>query len=126
VTRPDRRRRYATSLHFAALVVDTVSNHFGIPVSILRSSVRTRTVSHVRHVAMYTLTRATSLSRAEIGAALGGFDPTTVLHACRSVEIALSDDPELRRDLLRVAQAIADRQQGKLETPVEVKRLTAG
>lgn len=123
MTRPDRRRRFATSLHFVSLVLDTTAGYFGIPVSVLRSSIRTRTVAHVRHIAMYTLMRTTSLSRAEVGAAMGGFHPTAVLHACRSVEDALSGDADadLQWDLIRVAQTIADRQQGQLEA----KRLPA-
>ncbi len=46
-----------------------------------------------RQVAMYLARRLTGWSLARIGAAFGGKDHTTVLHACRKVEQTRANDP---------------------------------
>jgi chromosomal replication initiator protein len=48
-----------------------------------------------RQVGMYLARRLTGLSLQQIGAAFGGRDHSTVLHACRKVEQALSRDAAL-------------------------------
>lgn len=126
MTRFTKRRRFVSSLHFVNVVLEIVSAHYGVPVAIVRSPKRSPNIVHVRHVAMYTLRHATTMSYPEIGLAVGGFDHSTVITACRSVEAALLEDPALKWDLLHVAGLIADRMQIKLAAPAPVKLLQAG
>jgi chromosomal replication initiator protein len=56
---------------------------------------------------MYLARHLTGFSLEEIGAYFGGRDHSTVLHACRKVRRALTDDPtlsglvrQLRQDLV--------------------------
>jgi chromosomal replication initiator protein len=44
---------------------------------------------------MYLTRQLTELSLTQIGASFGGRDHTTVLHACRKIELALHRDPHL-------------------------------
>jgi chromosomal replication initiator protein len=67
---------------------------------------RSREVMLPRQVGMYLARQLTSLSLEQIGAYFGGRDHSTVLHACRKVEQALTSDAhlsgavrELRADL---------------------------
>ena len=48
-----------------------------------------------RQVGMYLARQLTELSLQQIGAYFGGRDHSTVLHACRKVEQALTEDAAL-------------------------------
>jgi chromosomal replication initiator protein len=104
---PEHRlaRRRATPDH----VLDAVATVFGVPVDDLRAPRRDKHVATARHAAMYLMREETGTSLAEIGAALGGRDHTTVLHGCEKVTRALELDGTLRdhvgtaRELVRAA-----------------------
>lgn len=67
-------------------IIDTVVEFFGIPVSLLLSRKRTRSVALPRHVGMYLARKLTMHSLEEIGGYFGGRDHTTVMHAVRTIE----------------------------------------
>ena len=73
-------------------IMARVSDHFHVPASDLISSRRTRSILLPRQVSMYLTRRLTDLSLAQIGASFGGRDHSTVLHACRKVAGALTQD----------------------------------
>jgi Bacterial dnaA protein helix-turn-helix len=125
VTRFTRRRRFVSSLHFVNVVLEVVAAHYGVPVAAIRSHGNSPAIARVRHVAMYTLRHATTLSYPQIGLAIGGFDHSTVISACRGVERGLTEDPTLQWDLLHVAGLIADRTQVKLAAPPAMRLLNA-
>ncbi|HEU5316950.1 MAG TPA: DnaA/Hda family protein, partial [Chloroflexota bacterium] len=101
--RPARRR--ATPQH----VLDAVFSVFGVPVDDLLAPRRDKHVVTARQVAMHLMREETGASLAEIGAALGGRDHSTVLHGCDKVARALEVDGTLRehvataRDVLRAS-----------------------
>jgi chromosomal replication initiator protein len=76
----------------------TVADYYRIPVSDLLSSSRLRTLSRPRQVAMTLSKELTDMSLPEIGAAFGGRDHTTVIHACRKVRELQRGDPQIRDD----------------------------
>ncbi len=76
-------------------ILDTVSKHFGIRLQELLGRKRTRSVAYPRQVAMYLARKLTPLSLEEIGMHFGGRDHSTVLHAERTIEAALSGDGNL-------------------------------
>lgn len=76
----------------------TVADYYKIPVSDLLSSSRLRTLSRPRQVAMTLSKELTDMSLPEIGAAFGGRDHTTVIHACRKVRELQRGDPQIRDD----------------------------
>ena len=80
-----------------------VSQEFGITVEGLKSKKRTRTLTEPRQVAMFLCRRLTDLPLVEIGAAFGGRDHTTVIHACEKVESDMALDPS---DRLRVERLL--------------------
>ena len=46
------------------------------------------------------------MSATAIGRALGGKDHTTVLHGCRNIENKLNVEPNLRRDVVTIREAL--------------------
>jgi chromosomal replication initiator protein len=79
-------------------IVQGVGRYFRVGPSHVRSRKRSRATLLPRQVGIYLTRRLTPLSLAQIGAAFGGLDHSTVLHACRKVEAALdgSSDEQAR------------------------------
>lgn len=75
----------------------TVAEYYKIRVADLLSPRRTRSITRPRQIAMALAKELTNHSLPEIGAAFGGRDHTTVLHACRKVV-------ELKDTDLRIAE----------------------
>jgi chromosomal replication initiator protein len=106
-----------TWLHEPRLDVETLAEHFAVEASVSRPTVeriaqrvsryfqveprqlqarsRSRQTLLPRQVGMYLARQLTGLSLQQIGAYFGGRDHSTVLHACRKVEKALTHDVHL-------------------------------
>lgn len=76
----------------------TVADFYKIKVAEMYSKKRTRILARPRQIAMHLAKELTDLSLPEIGAAFGGRDHTTVLHAYRKIEELKNSDASLRRD----------------------------
>jgi len=83
-----------------------VGETFGVKPHDLRSKTRTKAVAFPRQVAMYIARQLTSDSFADIGRAFGGKDHTTVLHGVHKIETLLQEDPNFRKTIDRIIQAI--------------------
>lgn len=64
----------------------TVADFYRIKLVDLLSKKRTRAIARPRQVAMHLARELTQMSLPEIGAAFGGRDHTTVMHACKTIE----------------------------------------
>lgn len=76
-------------------VLSTVASQFGVKVSDLKGSRKTREVSQPRQVAMYLARRLTRSSFPEIGRSFGGKDHSTVVKGVKKVEEMLRENPDL-------------------------------
>jgi chromosomal replication initiator protein len=76
-------------------IIERVGGYFHLEPAQLRSRRRGRHALLPRQVGMYLARRLTPLSLEQIGAHFGGRDHSTVLHACRKVEMALARDTAL-------------------------------
>jgi chromosomal replication initiator protein len=76
-------------------IAQRVSRYFQVPPRELVSRRRCRSALVPRQVGMYLARQLTPLSLEQIGAYFGGRDHSTVLHACRKVEQALTRDAAL-------------------------------
>ena len=76
-------------------IAQRVGRHFRLDPRRLQARDRSRHVLLPRQVGMYLARQLTPLSLQQIGAYFGGRDHSTVLHACRKVEQALTRDPSL-------------------------------
>ncbi len=88
-------------------IVQRVGGHFRVEPGQLRSSRRGRGVLLPRQVSMYLARQLSGLSLGQIGAYFGGRDHSTVLHACRKMEQALSRDPVLAGTIRRLRSDLA-------------------
>ena len=76
----------------------TVARYYTIKQADILSETRRRSIARPRQIAMALAKQLTSKSLPEIGAAFGGRDHTTVLHACRKVDELLSKDVSVKED----------------------------
>jgi chromosomal replication initiator protein len=76
-------------------IVGRVGSYFHVNARQMQSRQRYANVLLPRQVGMYLARQLTPMSLDEIGAYFGGRDHSTVLHACRKVELALVHDPIL-------------------------------
>jgi chromosomal replication initiator protein len=76
----------------------TVAEYYKIRTTDLLSAKRTRSIARPRQVAMALAKELTKHSLPEIGAAFGGRDHTTVLHATKKVKSLRREDPGMEED----------------------------
>jgi chromosomal replication initiator protein len=77
-------------------VRDAAAAAFGIPIAALVAHDRRPSLSFARQVAMYVARELTGESLPQIGAAFGGRNHSTVLHAHRRIQRGLERDPSIR------------------------------
>jgi chromosomal replication initiator protein len=83
-----------------------VAEHFGLKQADLLSERRTRAVARPRQIAMHLAKSLTTKSYPDIGRRFGGRDHTTVLHAVRTIERMLGEDPAIARDVETLARKL--------------------
>jgi chromosomal replication initiator protein len=76
-------------------IAQRVGRYFQVEPRQMQARSRSRTALLPRQVGMYLARQLTELSLQQIGAYFGGRDHSTVLHACRKVEKALTHDVRL-------------------------------
>ncbi|QEK39647.1 chromosomal replication initiator protein DnaA [Candidatus Sneabacter namystus] len=76
-----------------------VAGHYAVSFSDMTSSVRARSVSRPRQIAMYLCKLLTPKSLAEIGKQFGNKDHTTVMHAIRKIEALCKSDVEFAKEV---------------------------
>lgn len=76
----------------------TVADFYRIKLVDLLSKKRTRAIARPRQVAMHLARELTQMSLPEIGAAFGGRDHTTVMHACKTIENLRGVDASFNAD----------------------------
>jgi chromosomal replication initiator protein len=76
-----------------------VARHYGVTVPRMKKRDRRRSLLWPRQVGMYLVRQASGWSLPRVGAYFGGFDHTTVGHACRQVEARIAATVGLAREL---------------------------
>ena len=103
----DLMSKRATTGISIADIQKRVADEFGLRLEDINGRRRTAAIAHSRQVAMFLARRHTSSSLQDIGAAFGGRDHGTVLHAMRTIEEKLREDSGLRDVIDRVSAAFA-------------------
>ncbi len=94
-----------------------VADYFGVKVTDIRMSKRTRTIALSRGVAMYLARKHTAMSFPEIGRAMGNKNHSTVILACKRIDKTLTSgqevtwDGESGRNSLQLVDVIAEIEQ---------------
>ena len=90
-------------------IITTVSQYYEIPVSDLTSSSRRQPLARQRQIAMYVCREHTGLSLPRIGAAFGGRDHTTVMHAVDKIKALLLEDKAIYDQVTAITQQLGTR-----------------
>ena len=77
------------------LIQDIVSSYYSLTMEEMKSSRRTRSISHPRQIAMYLSRKLTDMSLPKIGEEFGGRDHTTVIHAYEKISTNIKIDQNL-------------------------------
>lgn len=85
----------------------TVAEYYKIRIADVTAARRTRSIARPRQMAMALAKELTSHSLPEIGAAFGGRDHTTVLHACRKVKELVESDKQFAEDYLNLHRILS-------------------
>ena len=75
------------------VVIEVVSEYFGLVPEDLTGNSRRREVATPRHIAMYLTREMVGLSLPQSGFAFGGRDHSTVLHGCKTIEKGVETTP---------------------------------
>jgi chromosomal replication initiator protein len=84
-----------------------VAEYFKIRVADLLSKRRSRSITRPRQIAMALAKELTNHSLPEIGDAFGGRDHTTVLHACRRVQLLRDEETRVREDYQNLLRTLS-------------------
>jgi len=80
----------------------TICEHFNIKITELKSKSRVKTLALPRQVAMYLCRKYTDTSFPVIGYKFGGRDHSTVIHASKSIERKIREDPSMQATVERL------------------------
>ena len=80
-------------------ILDVVTKYYNVRLSDLQSKKRHKSIAFPRQVCMFLARRHTRYSLEEIGGYFGGRDHTTVLHAVRTIDSDIKEDPEVAEQL---------------------------
>lgn len=83
----------------AQLILEVVSEHFGISVDQIMSKSRSSDVAKPRQITMYLCKQLTDLPLDSIGQLLGGRDHSTVIHGIKKVTDEASSDKNFKQTL---------------------------
>ena len=84
----------------------SVATRYGITIDDLVSGGRAARVAWPRQVAMHLARELTHASLNDIGAAFGGRNHATIIHACKRVADRVNDDPDAAADLAELTSSL--------------------
>lgn len=83
-----------------------VCEHFHLTYDKLMAKTRRREIVQARQITMYLAKKFTKNSLKNIGAHFGGYDHTTVIHSCQTVQNLMDTDTEYRDQLQDLQQKV--------------------
>ena len=99
---PDENRKITPEL-----IIETVSEHFGISVADLKSASRDAKTTSARHIAMYLCRSMTDTPLKMIGSLLGGRDHSTVKHGVDKVSKDMENNDSLKNTITIIQKKIS-------------------
>ena len=87
-------------------IQQTVSSHFQVKVSDLRSKNRSQIYALPRQISMFLCREMTRASTTEIGRRFGGKDHTTVIHSTNKIKDLIQKDPSIASTVQRLRDII--------------------
>lgn len=90
----------------AQLILEVVSEHFGITVDQVMSKNRSSDIAKPRQIAMYLCKNLTDLPLESIGQLLGGRDHSTIIHGIKKINEEFSSDDALKQTIKTIKKKI--------------------
>ena len=90
----------------ASLIISATAQEYGIPIDDLTGASRKQPLALYRQISMYLCRDLTDLSLPKIGAAFGGRDHTTVIHAVEKVKKLIQSDKQVFDEVTRLTQTL--------------------
>ena len=87
-------------------IFEQVAMFYALSVRDLMAKNRTKKVSLARQVAMYLLIYELELSPTQVGRMLGGRDHSTVIHGAGKIQGEVTENGQIRQDVLAIKEAI--------------------
>ena len=84
-----------------------VSDHFKISENSLRAKTRKQEIVLPRQIAMFLSKKLTRASLKTIGLHFGGRDHSTIIHACKTVDIAMDSDSSIKAHVRELEKQIS-------------------
>ncbi len=91
----------------AQRIINAVAEHFHVPVTDIKSPIRTKRVALARQTTMYLLRHLLNLSLKDIGFLIGGKDHTTVMHALDKITELKNRDPAFASTLDKLCRELS-------------------
>jgi chromosomal replication initiator protein len=79
-----------------------VAEYFSMPYDRMLAKTRRREVVQARQITMYLAKKFTKSSLKNIGQHFGGFDHTTVIHSCQTVENLMDTDERYKQQVQEI------------------------
>ncbi|MCH5178045.1 MAG: chromosomal replication initiator protein DnaA [Prevotellaceae bacterium] len=96
--------RFKAKVITPELVVSTTCKFYKITHKDMDSASRKANIVKARQIAMYLMQKHTNMSSTQIGLHIGRRDHTTVLHACRQVDIKIKTAPNYKEEIRAIEQ----------------------
>jgi chromosomal replication initiator protein len=80
----------------------TICDYFNVKLGDLKAKRRTQNIAFPRQVAMYLCRKYTGTSYPAIGSLFGGRDHSTVIHASKTIEKKMREDPNMQTTIERL------------------------
>jgi chromosomal replication initiator protein len=77
----------------------TICDYYNIKINDLKAKRRTKNIALPRQVAMYLSRKHTATSFPAIGSKFGGRDHSTVIHAAKTIERKIKEDPQMQNTI---------------------------
>ena len=87
-------------------IIEHVASHYELDTEVLVGRRRTKKIALARQVAMYLLIYELDMSPTKVGRMLGNRDHATVIHGAGKINREISENRQLRQDVLAIKEAI--------------------
>ena len=84
----------------------TICDYFNIKIADLKAKRRTQNIAGPRQVAMYLCRKYTETSFPVIGDKFGGRDHSTVIHASKTIERKIKEDPHMQTTIEKIERTL--------------------
>lgn len=90
-------------------IVKVVCGHLNLDAEQFNSPKRTREIAQARQIAMFLSKKHTKAPLTAIGAAIGGKNHATVLHACKAISNLMETDKNFKRQMEEIERRVLSR-----------------